>query len=71
MTSQVAHWLKNLPTNTGYAGDVGSIPELERSPGVGNGDPFQYSGLGIPRTEEPGGLQSMGSQRVRHDLAHM
>ena len=21
----------------------------------------------IPRTEEPGGLQSMGSQRVRHD----
>ena len=23
----------------------------------------------IPRTEEPGGLQTMGSQRVRHDLA--
>ena len=23
----------------------------------------------IPRTEEPGGLQSMGSQRVRRDLA--
>ena len=23
----------------------------------------------IPRTEEPGGLQSMGSQRVRHDRA--
>ena len=22
----------------------------------------------IPQTEEPGGLQSMGSQRVRHDL---
>ena len=22
---------------------------------------------GIPRTEEPGGLKSMGSQRVRHD----
>ena len=22
----------------------------------------------IPWTEEPGGLQSMGSQRVRHDL---
>ena len=21
----------------------------------------------IPRTEDPGGLQSMGSQRVRHD----
>ena len=25
----------------------------------------------IPRTEEPGGLQSMGSQRVRHDWACM
>ena len=23
----------------------------------------------IPQTEEPGRLQSMGSQRVRHDLA--
>ena len=23
----------------------------------------------IPRTEEPGGLQSMESQRVRHELA--
>ena len=22
----------------------------------------------IPRTEEPGGLQSMASQRVRHDI---
>ena len=25
---------------------------------------------GIPWTEEPGGLQSMGSQRVRHDCAN-
>ena len=24
----------------------------------------------IPRTEEPGGLESMESQRVRHDWAH-
>ena len=23
---------------------------------------------GIPRTEEPGGLQSMGSKRIRHGL---
>ena len=30
-----------------------------------------HSGIlawGIPRTEEPGGLQSMGSQRVGHNL---
>ena len=26
-----------------------------------------YRGLVIPRTEEPGGLQSMGSQRVRYN----
>ena len=24
----------------------------------------------IPQTEGPGGLQSMGSQRVQHDCAH-
>ena len=28
------------------AGDVGSIPELARSPGEGNGNPVQYSCLG-------------------------
>ena len=38
-------------------------------PGEGNGNPLQYSCLRIPGTEEPGGLQSMGSQRVRHDCA--
>ena len=27
------------------AGDLGSIPELERSPGEGNGNPLQYSCL--------------------------
>ena len=43
------------------AGDPGSIP------GEGNGNPLQYSFLKIPWTEEPGRLQSMGSQRVRHD----
>ena len=40
--------------------DVGSIPGLGRSPGVGI--PLQYSCLGIPWPEEPGGLQSMGPQ---------
>ena len=33
--------VKNLPT----AGKLGSIPELGRSPGEGNGYPLQYSGL--------------------------
>ena len=30
------------------AGDVGSIPGSGRSPGEGNGNPFQYSCLGNP-----------------------
>ena len=30
------------------AGEAGSIPESGRSPGEGNGNPFQYSCLGNP-----------------------
>ena len=51
------------------AGDTGSMPWLGRSCGVGNGNPLQFSCLGNPWTEEPGGLQSMGSQRIRHNWA--
>ena len=56
--------VKNLPA---YAGDVGLIPGSERSPGVRNGNPLQYSCWKIPWTEDPGRLQSMGLQRIRHD----
>ena len=58
--------VKHSPVNTG---DVGSIPGSQKSPGEGNGNPLQYSCLEIPWTEEPGGLQSMGLQRVEHDVA--
>ena len=51
--------VKNLPAN---AGDPGSIPGLERSPGEENGNHFSIPAWRIPRTEEPGGLQSMGLQ---------
>ena len=37
--------LNNLPANAGDTGDVGSIPGLGRSPGVGNGNPLQHSCL--------------------------
>ena len=48
--------------------DLGSIPGSGRSPGEGNGNPLQYIlAWRIPWTEEPGGLQSMGSQTVGHD----
>ena len=60
--------LKNLPAN---AEDMGSIPGLGRSPGEGNGNPFQYSCLGNPMdrgawqaTYSPRGCKSLG-----HDLA--
>ena len=46
--------------------DKGSIPELERPSEVGHGNPLQYSWR-IPWTEEPGGLQSIGLQRVGYD----
>ena len=41
--------VKNPPAN---AQDVGLIPELERSPGEGNGNPFQHSCLGYPMDRE-------------------
>ena len=49
------------------ARDAGSFPGSGRSPGEGNGYPLQYLAWRIPWTEEPGGLQFMGSQRVGHN----
>ena len=37
--------VKNLPASPGDAKDMGLISELGRSPGVGNGNPLQYSCL--------------------------
>ena len=45
------------------AGDVGLIPGSGRSPGEGNGNHANILAWEIPWTEEPGGLQSMGSQK--------
>ena len=40
-----------------------SIPGSGRFPGVGNGNPLQYSGLEDSVNKGVGGPQSMGSQR--------
>ena len=48
------------------AGDLGLIPGLGRSPGVGHGTHSSTLACRIPWTEEPGGLQS-GSHRVGHE----
>ena len=53
--------VKNPPAN---AGDPDLIPGSGRSPGEENGYPLQYSYWENPKErEEPGGLQSMGSQK--------
>ena len=49
------------------AGDVGAIPGSGRSPGGGHAAPSSTLAWRIPWAEEPGGLQSMGSQRVGHN----
>ena len=62
--SLVAHIVKNLP----------AMWETQVQP-LGQEDPLDkgmdtHSSIlawRIPRTEEPGGLQSMGSQRIQHD----
>ena len=59
--------VKKPPANAGNRRDAGSI--------LGKEDPLEegmatHSSIltwRIPWTEEPGGLQSMGSHRVRHD----
>ena len=58
--------LKNPPSNAGDIRD-GKIP-CQR-----DGNSLQYSAWRVPWIEEAGGLESMGSQRVRHNgsnLAH-
>ena len=44
--------VNNLPASAGDTRDVGSMPELERSPGEGNGSLLQYSCLGNPMDRE-------------------
>ena len=64
---QVVLVIKNLPTNAGDVREMGSILSQE--------DPLEESmaihssilAWRVPWTEEPGRLQSIGSQRVGHN----
>ena len=49
------------------AGDLSSTPESESSLEKGTASHSRILAWRIPWTEEPGGLQSMGPQRVRHN----
>ena len=46
---------------------MSSVPGSGRSTGEGHGNPLSILPWRIPWTEEPDGLQSIGSHRVRHD----
>ena len=60
--------VKNWPDNAGDTEDVGSISGSGRSLEKKMATHSSILAQQIPWTEEPGRLQSMGLQRVRHDL---
>ena len=76
----MAQMVKNLPANVGDTGDVGSIPELERSPGEGNSNPLQCSCLENPMdrgawratvqgvTKSPTQLKQLSTAQYRNHL---
>ena len=65
--SQVAIVVKNLPANAGDRRDAGSVLGPGRSPEQEMPTCSSILAWKSPWTEESGGLQSMGSQRLRHE----
>ena len=63
--------VENLPASSGDIRDVGSIPGSGGSPGIGHGTHSTVLAWRIPWTEEPGGLQAIGSQRAGHDRSNL
>ena len=65
--------VKNLPANAGDTGDMGSMPGSGRCPGGGTAIHSGILAWRILWTEEPDGLQSMGSQEsdtTEHTRTH-
>ena len=69
--SQVAVVIKNPPANAGDTTAAGSIPGSGRSLEEEMAPHSSILAWRIPWTEEPGGLQSMGSQRLGHDWSDL
>ena len=59
--------VKNSPANAGYAGDISSISGSGRSLEEEMATQSSILAWEIPWTEKLGGLQPMGSQRIRHN----
>ena len=67
-TSGLPWWL-NGKESACSVGDPGLIPESGRSPDAGMATHSSILSWEIPWTQEPGGLQSMGLQRVKTKLS--
>ena len=59
--------VKNAPAKAGGPGDADAVSRSGSPPEEGMAAHSSLLAWEISWTEEPGGLQSMGSQRVRHD----
>ena len=59
--------VKNPPVNAGDTGDAGSISGLRRSLEEGMATHSSILAWRMSWKEEPGGLWSIGLQKVRHD----
>ena len=68
--------IKNLPANAEDMRDAGSIPGSGRSPGVGNGNPLQYSwprnfhGQSSLKGYSPWGHKESGTTERAHTHTH-
>ena len=58
--------IKNLPANARDIRDTGLIPWSEDPLEEGTATHFSILTWRMPWPKEPGGLQSMGCQRIRH-----
>ena len=67
--SQVVLVVKNPPANAGDIRDSGLIPGLGRSPGGGNGNPFQYSYLGNSMDRGAWGAPVLGVRKSGKHLS--
>ena len=63
----MAQWVKNLPAMQETQETRVQFLGREKSPGREMATHFGILACELPWREELGGLQSMGSQRVRHD----
>ena len=59
--------VKNPPASAGDTTDVGSIPSWGRSLEEEMATHSSILAWRVPLTEKPGGLLSMGSQRIGHE----